>query len=36
MVAYSCSVYFCVQAYNISTTTGETSQTIVGTWAQTK
>ena len=29
-------MYFCVQAYNVSTTAGETSQTIVGTWAQTK
>ena len=32
MIAYSCSLYFCIQAYNVSTTAGVTSQTIVGTW----
>src|SRR5256714_5196684 len=36
MIAYSCSLYFSVQAYNVSSTAGETSQTIVGTWAQTR
>jgi hypothetical protein len=29
-------LYFCVQAYNVSSRANETSQTIVGTWAQTK
>lgn len=36
MMAYSCKLYFCVQAYKVSTTAGKTSQTVVGTWAQTK
>ena len=26
MMASSCSLYFCVQVYNVSTTAGETSQ----------